>query len=309
MKIDISALQKIGNMTSGAGLSALGDGNTVTPIYTQSGNGWAGVSFEVNKRIDKVSIYSPDNGFDASGSNTGITIQLFAKPGGPPTVATDGILLGSISFTDQNVARSIEIQSSDKITEFDHAWVRVLSGVWSAVTELDIYEAAEPVPEPAPVPLPAGSHVFISSCDSIVPLVRAGVEISQLRTKIYLSEPRVVLLDFHADVRHDGVGSDANVAVGYSFALCIRSDADKNSLAAKQFEAIRNAAGGGNISERNPQHYGNSSICTALNLPAGFHEFTVIGNGHTDGTSTDGVLVLLAEGGKGLNCLRVAVLP
>src|SRR5690606_33165937 len=55
--------------------------------------------------------------------------------------------------------------------------------------------------------------------------------------------------------------------------------------------------------------FGNKAITTAINLPAGYHEVSVRGTGHTDGSSTSGLLRMLVENGQGLNALRVIVEP
>lgn len=309
MQIDISHASKFGNLVGGGGLGAAFDGNVNTIAYAESSVGYVGVSLPSAKRIERLEVVSAANGFDASGLTTGITLQLYGKKGAAPVSSTDGVVIGVASFTDQNVQRTVALQSNDKATLFDHVWLRLSTGVWSVVADFRLFEAPEPAPIPEPEPLPSGPHVFIKSCDQNVGLVSTGIEISQFRTRFYLAEPRKVLLDFHADVIHVGNGSDAAVAVGFSFWLAKRSGGTLQALDSAAFVSIRNAVGGGNVSERNPQHYGNKSICSAIELDAGYHEFSVIGNGHTDGSSTQGLLQVLAEGGMGLNCLRVVVLP
>lgn len=309
MQIDVSGAELFGSLTLGGGLATAFDNNSGTIAYADSTTGFVGVSLPEPKRIDRVEAVSAANGFDASGLTTGITLQLYGKTGAAPVSATDGVVIGVASFTDENVQRTVTIQSNDKATLFDHAWLRLSTGMWSVVADLRLFEAPEPEPIPEPEPLSPGSHVFIKSCDQNVPLVSSGVEISQFRTAVFLGEPRKVLLDFHADVIHVGNGSDASVAVGFSFWVARRSAPTIAALQLAPFVNIRSAVGGGNVAERNPQHYGNKSICTAVELDAGFHEFSVIGNGHTDGSSTQGLLQVLSEYGMGLNCLRVVVLP
>lgn len=304
--IDASSLSKFGNLTSGGGIDAAFDGIPTTSGYRQAATGFIGITLDTPRRIDCVQASSKANGFDASGLNTTITIQLYAKDGLPPVGSTDGKIIGSIAFTDQNVIQTITLESTDKETVFDHVWLRVTTGVWVEVAELVLYEA----PEPAEVlPLGPGSHVMLAACDENVPLVRPQFEISQFRIMFLLAEPRCVLIDFHGDVIHTGEGADADIAVGFSFRAALRSAETKAELLALPFTRIRNAQGGGNVSERNPQHYGNKSICTAVKLGAGYHEISILGDGHTDGSSTQGILKVLAEGGIGLNCLRVVVLP
>lgn len=309
MQIDVSCAAKFGSLTLGGGLAAAFDNNGGTIAYTDSTTGFVGVSLPDPKRIDRVEAVSATNGFDASGLSTSITLQLYGKKGAAPTSATDGVLVGVASFIDQNVQRTVSLQSNDKVTLFDHVWLLLSTGAWSVVADLRLFEAPEPEPIPEPETLAPGSHVFIKSCDQNVPLTSSGAEIQQFRIQVALSEPRKVLLDFHGDVIHVGSGSDASVAVGFSFWLAKRSASTLAALQLAPFVTIRSAVGGGNVAERNPQHYGNKSICTAVEIDAGFHEFSVIGNGHTDGSSTQGLLQVLSEYGMGINCLRVTVLP
>lgn len=305
-QIDVSALTKIGNMTGGGGLSAIMDGSTSTVGYAQSTTGYAGVTLSSPARIDHVILTGADNGFDASGLTSGIVLKLYGKTGTPPTGANDGVLLGQTSFTDQNMVHTIAIESTDKATQFDHVWAALSTGVWCILSEFALFAADEPV---YPDPLSVGRHVFLRSCNDSVQLAKYGAEIPQYRVSFRLDEPRVVLVDHHADVVHIGTGSDAGVAVGYSFRICNRSGETFEAMKAASFAGVDNAVGGGNVSERNPQHYGNKTITTAIELPAGYHEISVIGSGHTDGSSTPGLLCMLVEGGKGLNALRVIVEP
>lgn len=100
-QIDTSNLAKIGNMTSGGGLAAIMDGSSGTVGYAESTLGYAGVTLAAPTRIDHAKLTSADNGFDASGLTTGITLYLYGKAGTAPSHAHDGQLLGQMSFTDQ----------------------------------------------------------------------------------------------------------------------------------------------------------------------------------------------------------------
>lgn len=304
--IDLESLVKFGNLSSGGGVAAVFDGVPSTSGYAMSASGYAGTTLGVPRRIDRVSFSSKNSGFDGSGSTTQVTAQLYAKTGAAPTTATDGKLIGTSTFTDQNITRTLTLDSTDKDTLFDHVWLRLTTGVWVEIAELSFYEAPEPQEE---LPLTPGYHVLLASCDENVPLTTPEHEVQQFRTRIYLAEQRTVLVDFHGDVIHTGEGSDASIAVGFSFRVGLRSAESKAGLSSLPFARVRNAVGGGNVSERNPQHYGNKSICTALTLEAGWHDITILGDGHTDGSSTQGILKVLAEGGIGLNCLRLVVLP
>ena len=308
MLIDLNGCTKIGNLTSGGGLASVFDGENTTVGYAQATSGYAGVSLPAPKRIDRVEVSSAENGFDASGLETAITLQLYGKVGVAPSSSTDGVLLGSTAFTDQNLRRTITVASSDKSTEFNHVWVRVVTGVWSILAELRVFEAGEVEPLPEPEPLPPGMHVLLKSCDGAVALTHYGAELPQFRIQLLLAEPRQVAIDFSACTVHTGTGADFNVPVGYSFRICHRSAANAAGLAPAPFIERPNAVDGGNILNRT-QHYGNAAIVDGLELPAGLSEISVIGSGHTDGSTTPGLIRMLVEGGKGLNRLRVLVLP
>lgn len=306
MLIDTTHLSKFGNMTSGGGLSAVFDGNTASTGYAQLPVGYAGVILPAATRIARMEIESPSNGFDASGATTGILIQVYGKNGAQPYGPSDGILLASTQLTDQNIVRTISIPSTDTFTPYQFVWARVQTGVWSVASEIRFFEDTSPMPEMEPVG--SGCELFLKSCDQSVPLQYMSAEIPQFKIRFCLAEPRTALIDFHADVEHVGESDEVNFVSGYSFRICRRQTASLLELNASPLITIDNAVGGGNVSEKNPQHYGNKSITTGVKLDAGYHEITVLGSGHTYLTSTN-LLRVLAENGKGLNCLRVTVLP
>lgn len=309
MQIDVSNAAKFGSLTLGGGLATAFDKNGGTTAYTDSTTGFVGVSIPEPKRIDRVEAVSATNGFDASGLTTSITLQLYGKKGAAPVSATDGVVIGVASFTDQNVRRAVTLQSNDKVTLFDHIWIRLSTGVWSVVAELRLFEAPEPEPIPEPETLASGSHSFRRSCNELVPLTSAGSEVHQFRTAFYIPEARKVLLDFNVAVIHTGEGADANVPVGYSFWICRRSSPTLEGLRAAGFVNLPNMFNGDNVANRNPQHYGTIGIVDTETLEPGFHEYSIIANGHTDGSTTQGILKISVEAGMGLNCLRVVVLP
>lgn len=150
MLIDLSQAIKIGNMTKGGGLAAAFDGLSTTVTYAEYASGYVGATLAEPKRIDKVEVTSADNGFDASGLTSNITLVLLGKTGTAPSNGLDGKILATLNFTDQNYTRTVTLNSSDKVTLFDHVWVRVVTGVWCIMSELKFYEAPEPEPVPEP---------------------------------------------------------------------------------------------------------------------------------------------------------------
>lgn len=296
-----------GTLTKGGGLSAAFDGSAATVAYAESTSGHVGLSLAQPSRIDRVEVFSADNGFDASGLATPITIQLYGKQGSAPSHSSDGASLASLGFNDQNFTRAVTLESSDKTTKFDHVWIRIFTGVWCIVSDVRFFESKEEAHPPVELPIPEGSAIFGKSCDQGVLLTQGGLEIPQFRIKILLTEPRNALLIFHGNVSHVGAGSLASVAVGFSFRICYRSAEVYSGLSSSPFIEIANACNSGNIINRNPHHYGNCAISWPIRLPSGYHEISVIGSGHTDATSAQ-LVQMLVEGGKGLNCLTVAIL-
>lgn len=305
MLIDTSNLVKFGNMNSGGGLSAVFDGDSVTTGYVQAVVGYAGITLPMAKRVGSVDITSATNGFDASGQTSLIELRLYGK-NGIPSNADDGALLASSKFTDQNIQRTISLESSDKVSSFTHVWVKVHTGVWAVAADVKFYEDSSPIPDLEPVG--HGSHLMIKSCNDSVPLTFYPSEIPQFRIRFRLESPRIVLFDFHGDVVHVGSGNDYGVPVGYSFRIVRREGADISALQGADFNHVDYAVGGGNVRDAQ-QHYGNKTIPSGELLEAGYHEISILGSGHTFASGTPGLLRVLVESGKGLNSLRVVVLP
>lgn len=135
-----------GTFSTFGGLGALFDGNTsqiagVTTAGTSTvGSGYAGKDFGAGAThaISKAIIYPSTVGFDSSGNPT-ITAALYGKNSAPGN-GTDGVLLGSISFTDDTSPHTII--SSDPYLYYRYVWVNIsgftnLNGWWS---ELQLYE-------------------------------------------------------------------------------------------------------------------------------------------------------------------------
>lgn len=315
MLIELINLVKFGTLSGGAGLAGVFDGNLATTGYAQAVVGYAGVALTEPARIRKAEVTSATNGFDASGSTTGIELRLYGK-NGMPSSADDGMLLASSSFTDQNVQRTITLESTDSISAFTHVWVKIHTGVWAVAADVKFYEETAAIPELEPIG--SGSRAIVKSCNSPVSLPYYSQEIPEFRIRFRLTERRLVLFDFQANVVHVGEGAEVNYVSGYSFRICRRFAETMSGLASSPLITINNAVSGGNVSEKNPQHYGALAIPGVPTpsedpeecgfLDPGYHEIVVLGSGHTYLTTTN-LLRVLTENGKGLNCLRVVVLP
>jgi len=146
----LSGGTNIGNMTDLGGLAAAFDGGTSEPLSTCAANdavlltaGYVGKT--LTRRIYKVRCFgSNDHGY-VKNSNPAATLKLYGKTGSAPANATNGTLLGTLSFTDTANESSLRsINSSDNETLWDHFWVTVESGGSSekfGFGELQFYEA------------------------------------------------------------------------------------------------------------------------------------------------------------------------
>ena len=141
--IDTAPLLKIGDMLSGGGVTAAvntGDGGATG--YKQSTTGWAGVALATSTAISHVEVTSAANGFDASGSQTSITLRLYGRQGTAPGHGTNGVLLGTLGpFTDVNATTTRTIQSTDTTTQWDYIWVTGTTGVWTVYESIKPYAA------------------------------------------------------------------------------------------------------------------------------------------------------------------------
>lgn len=297
--IDLSALPRIGNMTQGGGLNAAFDGVITTQAWREATVGWAGVDFgESPRRIDRAAVSCQSLGFDASGLTTPVTLTLRGKNGTAPTGPADGTSLGSLSFTDVNGVSTREIASADKATAWRYVWVTVSTGVWAVVSEIALFEAAQP--SPAPQAPNADEVVYIHSVNEYTPLPQVAAHLPGFDIAFSVDQPSVALIDFQANVKHQG--NELSPAywgvVGVGFVI--------QHNAGNGWVTIPNGTSGFNISERNPQHYGSAVVTGAVALAPGQHAFRVLGTAHTDADSRNGLARLLVEG-EGLNALRVTV--
>lgn len=144
-KLPTAGLTKIGTLTLGGGLSAIFDGDTGTTGYIDTTTGYVGIRFPWRLRIENIVIKSASNGFDGSSSNTTVTLALYGKSLGVPSNSTDGVLLGSTSFMDSNVLTTKTITSSDNLSEFESAWIKITTGIYCIASELEFYVTNPPI--------------------------------------------------------------------------------------------------------------------------------------------------------------------
>lgn len=312
-QIDTTGLTRIGNMTTpngggSSGLDNIFDGSNTTSGYTNATSGWAGVQLSAATAINKAQFDPQTNGFDASGSTTSITIKLYGKTGATaPSGPTDGTLLGTLTFTDVNSLTTREITSSDQATLYSFVWGYVTTGVWSVFTEARFYtNDAYPVTEITD----ANEWMLTTSCNQLVALPRAGMEIPQFRIRVKLNETRNIMLLFHSDSVYNTVNSYDDVTA-FSFRVTHRSAATEVGLDTASYDYDANACGGGNILNLH-HHYGNTAWHKPIAYAANYHEFSIWGYSGTTLNSYDGIASVLAEGSpanEGRNCFTLMVKP
>ena len=300
MAIDLTGLPRIGNMISGGGLNGIFDGNAGTSGYAQSTTGYAGIDFNsAPRRIEKVEIDSQSNGYDASGLTSQVTLKLYGRNGAAPASATDGTLLGSIGpFTDVNALQTKTIVSSDQVTQYRYVWAVITTGVWAAAVSIRLFAALAPL---EPVASDARRIIVHRRCDEAIALSQLETEVQPFRVTLRMNAPAVLKIHFQCNTTHNGPVTGYNGAVGIGFALYYKYAETFAGLAGAPLVFVR--ATGCNISERNPQHYGETPMVAAMSTLAGFYEFRMTGSAHSDGSSLNGLASILVEGGRGLNGL------
>lgn len=149
--IDRTAGTNIGDMTNGGGLAEAFNGTTSvalascclkSPSATQS---YVGKTLANSKIFGQAVIYgSNSDGFKGT-RNVSVTINIRGKQGSAPSSATDGTIVGTITFTDTNdESAGRTIDSSNLSTSWDHIFAELLSSDSGAhcVAELELYEWA-----------------------------------------------------------------------------------------------------------------------------------------------------------------------
>jgi hypothetical protein len=101
------------------------NGASVTTAYGSGTIKYIGKVFSSAQPISRVDVYGTnDYGYDGSGS-TSITISVYGKSS-TPTNSTDGTLLGSTTFTDDNTVNYRTVTFSP--ASYQYVWVRLSTG-------------------------------------------------------------------------------------------------------------------------------------------------------------------------------------
>lgn len=297
--IDTGPLVKLGTLTSGGGLAAALDADISTSGYAEAPQGWVGASLGVPSAIQKVSLTPPILGFDSSGLTTPVTLTLYGKTGSAPINSDDGVALGSTSFTDVNEQRVVEIYSYDTSTLWNHVWVKLETGVWTATAAV-LFSSP---PDLAVYPVGPERTIFASSLEREIPLPQSAIEIPDYRITFQTNSQRSLSIDYHSDFMHIGTPETYLGVIGMGVRVLYRYGATQEALLAAGFNDVPNAVGGANIINRDPHHYGNKSVCVGFLVQNGFHQFSISSSAHTSGSPSNG----LGQLHPNYNLLRITV--
>lgn len=149
--IDRTAGTNIGNMTASGGLAAAFDGNTsqastACAVTTASQpSGFVGKTLAAPAIFGRATTHGANNNNGYTNSATNVTLEIYGKTGAAPTTATDGTLIGTITFATQvNESAPRQIISTNTSTAWDHIWLRVRrtnnSDGFMRCAELELYE-------------------------------------------------------------------------------------------------------------------------------------------------------------------------
>ena len=150
--IDRTAGTNIGDMTSNGGLAAAFDGNTnqgisACAVKQATLSSWIGKTLAAPKVFGRMIAYgSNDSGFHGL-SDPAMTLNVRGKQGTAPASATDGTIIGTLSFTDTgNESAGRTIESTDPDTLWDHIFLEIVAGSGGSgantAAELVMYEFA-----------------------------------------------------------------------------------------------------------------------------------------------------------------------
>ncbi|WEK05786.1 MAG: hypothetical protein P0Y65_05885 [Candidatus Devosia phytovorans] len=148
----------IGNMTAAAGLSAAFDGATSQASgscagYTGVGTSNAafiGKNYSASpQRISSAVVFGSNEAGLYAGADPAVVLNLRGKNGSAPTSATDGVLIGSLSFADTaNESAGRTIVCTDLSTAWDYVFVQLTSNyagnIGHVVAEVQFYPPGAP---------------------------------------------------------------------------------------------------------------------------------------------------------------------
>ena len=149
--------------------------------------GYVGKTFDDALRITKARLYGSSSSGYWTGGDPSTTFDLYGKQGTAPANSTDGVLLGTVTFTDTgNESSPREVSSSDTETYWDHAWVRISRATGTStlrVAELQFF-SFEPVDDVSFCTLERPSCVEFFAGRAWY----AGIPYNKLSSRIYFTQ-------------------------------------------------------------------------------------------------------------------------
>lgn len=143
MLVDRTTGTAFGDMTSlplAYAFDGLSNVGGATCAAKSGAAGYVGQSFAAAKNFCKAKVYGPnDRGFISPG-NPSVTINVYGKDSNPAS-ATNGDLIGSLTFTDTGDESAGRIITLNSATAYDHIWAHINGGAASTYcSELVLFE-------------------------------------------------------------------------------------------------------------------------------------------------------------------------
>lgn len=144
--VDKSIGSLLGDMKAAGGLAAAFDGVSIQTGAASAGRNTASAAY-LGKTLPSPLVFgkmvvrgAKDGGFVLA-SNNSVTLTVYGKNGTPPTSATNGTVIGTITFQDTYNPPAQSIDSTHTSTAWTHIWVRMAGTAGSfRIAEVDLFE-------------------------------------------------------------------------------------------------------------------------------------------------------------------------
>lgn len=137
--VQITGGTNIGDMTGGDGLAGAFDGNTSTAAESNDNNVYIGKTLATKRRFSHAILKGKASEGFSNNNGASVTVTMRGKQGSAPSGRTDGTSIGSSTFTDPDDASSVQINSADTNTVWDHIWADISTSGRSRVSELELW--------------------------------------------------------------------------------------------------------------------------------------------------------------------------
>jgi hypothetical protein len=141
-----------GNLISGQSMANIFDGNTnqagaggAGPVpYAPSTDFYIGKSLGSPRNISKIEVHGTNDVGYVYWSNPSITLTVRGKNGSAPANGTDGVVIGSITFTDTDNESAVRTIDCDDTNAYEHVMLTLSGGggVSTTLAEMKIYASS-----------------------------------------------------------------------------------------------------------------------------------------------------------------------